>query len=27
LDELLVETRSEFANSFIANEGEHFFSE
>jgi ribonuclease Z len=27
LDELLAETRSVFANSFIANEGEHFFSE
>ncbi len=27
LDELLAETKSEFANSFIANEGEHFFME
>ena len=27
LDELLAETRTQFANSFIANEGEHFFME
>ncbi|MBP9689944.1 MAG: ribonuclease Z [Bacteroidia bacterium] len=27
LDELLAETKSEFANSYIANEGEHFFME